>query len=122
MKPIILSLLIGLITQPLFANTVCETLDKTLPGPVDILVEIKAISVVREMTGVISKKSDSNYAIVTKEGSSNFTLASVGSGETSTCRISVDAGMEGDLTEIDLKRGHFVFGDDSNIKLTVTKK
>lgn len=122
MKNMTLSLLIGFLAQPLLANPVCDILDKTLPGPVDVKVEIPALAVNKDLSGTISKKTDTTYTIVGPEGSTNFTLQGKGEGEATTCRIVVDAGMEGDLTHMDLEKGLFVFGDDSNIKLTVNKK
>lgn len=122
MKNVTLSLLIGFLAQPLFANPVCDVLDKTLPGPVDVKIEIPAMQVIKDISGTISKKDATVFTIVTPEGSTNFTLHDQGAGETATCRIVVDAGMEGDLTHMDLEKGLFVFGDESNIKLTVNKK
>ena len=122
MKNITFSLLIGFLAQTLFANPICDMLDKTLPGPVDVKVEIPAFAVTKDLSGTISKKTDATYSIVGPEGSTNFTLHDQGTGETATCRIVVEAGMEGDLTHMDLEKGLFVFGDESNIKLTVNKK
>lgn len=122
MKNITLSLLIGFLAQPLFANPICEILDKTLPGPVDVKVEIPALAVNKDLSGTISKKAAATYTIVGSEGSTDFTLHDKGEGEATTCRIVVEAGMEGDLNHMDLQKGIFVFGDESNIKLTVNKK
>lgn len=122
MKNITLSLLIGFLAQPLFANPVCDVLDKTLPGPVDVKVEIPALEVNKDISGTITKKAAATYTIVAPEGSTNFTLHDKGEGETTTCRIVVEAGMEGDLNHMDLEKGLFIFGDESNIKLTVNKK
>lgn len=122
MKNITLSLLIGFLAQPLFANPICEILEKTLPGPVDVKVEIPALAVNKDLSGTISKKAAATYTIVGSEGSTDFTLHDKGEGEATTCRIVFEAGMEGDLNHMDLQKGIFVFGDESNIKLTVNKK
>lgn len=122
MKNVTLSLLIGFLSQPLLANPVCDVLDKTLPGLVDVKIEIPAMQVIKDISGTITKKDSAVYTIVTPEGSTNFTLHDKGDGETATCRIVVDAGMEGDLHYMNLEKGLFIFGDESNIKLTVNKK
>lgn len=123
MNKLVLSSFLMLFSSLVKANSVCDLLDRELPGSAYIKVEIASLRITREMIGLINKKTETMYTVTTKDESRNFTLISKGSGEDVTCRISVESSMDGDLIDFNLKTGTYIFlSDNSNIRLTVVKK
>lgn len=123
MNKLVLSIFLVLSSSLVKANSVCDLLDRELPGSAYIKVEISTLRITREMIGLINKKAQAMYSVTTKDESRNFTLVDKGSGEDITCRISVESSMDGDLIDFNLKTGTFIFlSDNSNIRLTVVKK
>lgn len=123
MKKIFLMSLVLAATSNAFAaglNSVCAILDRSLPGKAVFKSELIETEFSTETKVVISKKANSLYEAKAKEGKIIFSLNNKGTGEASTCTISIVNGITADLVDMDLDMGKFVF-EDKSTRLTIFK-
>ena len=105
-------------------NLVCSVLNQSLTGKAAITTGSTIVSGY-ELTqnAQITSSKTGLLKIKTKGGTTLAKLVNVGAGESSTCILALEDGIQGTLVEMDLDKKTFTFEEaDRAVRLVITKK
>lgn len=105
-------------------NVVCSVLNQALPGKATLTTGSTIVSGY-ELTqnAQISSSIAGVLKIKTKEGISLAKLVNVGAGESSTCILAIEDGVQATLVGMDLDKKTFTFEEAAHaVRLVITKK